>query len=126
MPEQVNLQTDMTTLQEGGDLTVLIKYSGEVVNPTSDPDVTVLTLLPNILVASQNDNNIKQTVGQQDAISYTEGDGVLAIRGNDNVNFNLNDNGELIINAEDALRYSIDEDGNLIYDYTVIIKDFPF
>ena len=126
MPQEQNIITDMTTIQEGGVLSAVIKYNGNIVNPTSDPLVTVLTLLPNILPASQNTNNIKQTVGQQDGISYKEGEVIVAIRGTQNVSIDINDKGEATINAEDGLRYSIDDEGNLIYDYTIPIKDFPY
>lgn len=126
MPQQIKLPTDMTTIQENGVLSAIITYPGNLINLTSNPLVTTLTILPNILPASQKSDNIKQTVGQQDGIFYKQGEAVLAIRKNNNVNLELDQNGNLIVNAEDGLRYYIDDEGNLIYDYLVPIKDFPY
>lgn len=112
MAETRNIQTLTISTSLEDSLEICSIYLFQDVTCNGETQHTDLPRIKKVILAEQ--------VGSLNGESFIEGElAILAVEVPTEVDFWLNNNGELIITGEDANGYYIDDDGNLIYDYCV-------
>lgn len=105
MPEQKNIKFD----------TIYGKLDNNLVNSlfvSLKPEISA----PNTVLANLNKNPFVQNINNKEVLT---GELCIVTKNNQdtNLDFEINDKGELIVHGDNAKNYSIDENGDLIYKY---------
>lgn len=102
MTEQKQILFDTVYKTVTGTQVVGVKLTAEALHPNTLPVQLNLTL------TAFNVNNIPVASGEL----------CMVMKNNlRDIDYEINNNGELIVNAPDAENYSLDSEGNLIYTY---------
>lgn len=103
MPESKNIKFDTVYLQNATSNVASVYVIPEAINP--DTIAARLSIITDI----QHMNNVEVLTGQLCMLTKNN-------QGS-NIDFEINDKGELIVHGNESKNYSINEDGDLIYTY---------
>lgn len=103
MPEGKNIKFDTLYLQNATSNVTSLYIIPEINNPDT------ISARLSIITDIQHMNNVKVLTGQLCMVTKNNQES--------NIDFEINDKGELIVHGNESKNYHINEDGDLIYTY---------